>query len=280
MTSRLRRRQAAARRRQPAAAAPSQTPDFFKNSTRFKAVPLAPSRLAPIDKSWTSVRKRIAGAYNRVGGVIGALAADLSIENSAVLAIWYVESGGRAHTVNRAIIRFENHLLFRAWGTAHPALYDRHFQYGGHAGVSGKPWQNHAFRESADGAFVAFHGNQDLEYRALALAARLAGADIALQCISIGGPQILVSNYRSLGYESPREMHDAFQASERYHVLGFFDFCRSRNAPARGDLLRYLREKNWASFARYYNGPGQVDFYAGHIQNAYDHARSLLAQTS
>lgn len=91
----------------------------------------------------------------------------------------------------------------------------------------------------------------------------------------MGGPQILGSNHQLIGYPSPRAMYDAFQADERAHVLGFFDFCQQTNAPARGNLLRYLRERRWADFARYYNGPGQVSTYGAWIQAAYDQARAL-----
>ncbi len=241
----------------------------------MRSAPLASATPLAIDKTWTSVRQRIAATYNRLGGLMRAIASEVSVQIPAVLAIWYVESGGRAHTKDKAIIRFENHILFRRWGQANPATYNQHFRHGGHDGEPGKAWENHKFRESPSEPFRTFHGSQELEYRVLALASRLAGEETALLCISIGGPQILISNFHMIGYRSPKGMYDAFQASERYHVLGFFDFCRQREAPTRGDLLRYLREQNWAQFARYYNGPGQVEKYGGHIRNAHEHARAL-----
>jgi hypothetical protein len=39
-----------------------------------------------------------------------------------------------------------------------------------------------------------------------------------MRSISIGGPQILGSNYRMIGHPSPQAMYDAFQADERYHL--------------------------------------------------------------
>jgi len=103
----------------------------------------------------------------------------------------------------------------------------------------------HAFRETTDSPWQPFHGQQQREYQVLALARRLAGDDVALQCISIGGPQILVSFFRTLGYGSPRAMFDAWQADERAHVLGFFDLCARSATPATGDRLRYLREQRF-----------------------------------
>lgn len=50
----------------------------------------------------------------------------LRVEPAAVLAVWRVESGGRTHVPGKAIIRFENDLLFRLWGQENPAPYDNH----------------------------------------------------------------------------------------------------------------------------------------------------------
>jgi hypothetical protein len=255
-------------------AAPPTAGAYFKDDPLLARAALAPRTPIAIDRQWPAVRRALATAYNRLGGLIGALAGQTGIEVPAVLAIWQIESGGRQHMPGRAIIRFENHLFYRNWGQSNQALYNQHFRHGGYAGQPGRSWQGHEFRASA--GFQPVHsGQQATEYRALELASRLAGQDLALRSISIGGPQILVSHYQLIGYASPRAMHDAFQADERAHVLGFFDFCRHTRAPSRGDLLRYLRERRWQDFARYYNGPGQVAAYGGHIQQAYGQATQL-----
>ena len=206
-----------------------------------------------------------------------AVARQVGIEPAAAMAVWHVESAGRAHTPGQALIRFENHLLFRRWGKNHQALYNQHFSHGGHHGGPGQPWEHHKFRDTPSGPFRTFHGNQALEYTVLELASRLAGRELALSCISIGGPQILISNHAMIGYPSGQAMYDAFQRSERWHVLGFFDFCRHRPAPRRGDMFVYLRGRNWRKFAQYYNGSGQIDLYGGRIGNAYSHARAIGA---
>lgn len=87
----------------------------------------------------------------------------------------------------------------------------------------------------------------------------------------------MVANYRLIGYSSPRAMYDAFQASERAHVLGFFDFCKQKKAPKKGDLINHLREHKWPEFAKYYNGLGQYEKYGGRIRNSYSHAKQILA---
>ena len=210
----------------------------------------------------------IAKTYNRLGGLMEMLAKETKISVAACLAVWMVESAGRKHVKDKAIIRFENHHLFREWGDEHVRVYDQHFQHGGHNRIAGKPWKNHKYRESTSGPFSTFHGKQAEEYRVLELAKRLAGEPTAVQCISIGGPQILVSNHRRIGYQSPVAMYNAFQADERAHVLGFFDFCQP--------MFSFLRDQAWVSFAAEYNGAGQAEEYGGLIKENFRKAERLI----
>jgi LAS superfamily LD-carboxypeptidase LdcB len=242
---------------------------FFKDSPLLKGMRLTPATPIGANRTWSPLRRRLAETYNRLGGLMQALARMVGIDVASVLAVWYVESGGRRHTPSQAIIRFENHLFYRNWGKSNESLYNRHFRHGGHAGQAGRAWQNHQFRKSASEPFQDFHGNQAREYEVLHFARQLGGHDPALLSISIGGPQILITHYSRIGYASPRQMFDAFQASERFHVLGFFDFCQ------RGGLLRFLRTRQWAGFARRYNGSGQVERYAVHLVRAYQEALQL-----
>jgi hypothetical protein len=267
------------------ASAPSSAPaaggGYFKDDARLRTVPLPASPQLQLGTVPAGRARHLATLYNRLGGLIAAVARRTGIEVAAVLAVWYTESGGEPQLPGRATLRFENHLLYRLWGNANAALFDAHFRFGGRGGATGKPWQAHEFRESDAGPWTKFHidGRQDLEYRALALASRVAGEQIALQCASIGGPQILMSAYRTLGYATPRSMWDAFQADERWQVLGFFDWCAQRrvNDPVAGagDMLRFLRTRTWDRFAYWYNGPGQVPFYAQALAERYAAGASL-----
>jgi hypothetical protein len=254
---------------------------FFKDLPHLSTAPLAGAPPAPINSARPELSRALADTYNRLGGLMSLVGRETGITLPAALAVWYVESAGRRHTPGRAIIRFENHLLFDRWGSAHPDVYDTYFQHGGRAGVPDERWKNHRWRDDASRSFTTFHGDQDAEYRVLAFATTLSSDDTALQCISIGGSQILVSNHRMIGYESARAMYDAFQADERAHVLGFFDFCNYRygHGTRRGELLRDLAALRWEDFARGYNGSGQVADYAGHLRRAYS-AATALAQVS
>ena len=250
---------------------------FFKDLPHLSGAALAPAEPAASGAGHGALRSGLRDAYNRLGGLMALLARETGIPPAAALAVWYVESAGRRHIVDRAVIRFENHLFFDRWGAAQPAAYDRHFQHGGRAGVAGERWRNHRWREDSAQPFATFHGDQTAEYRVLAFATGLANEDTALQCISIGGSQILVSNHRMIGYDTERAMYDAFQSDERAHVLGFFDFCNYRygHGAGRGQLLRDLAALRWEDFARGYNGAGQVGQYAAHLSTAYDEAARI-----
>lgn len=254
---------------------------YFKDFQRLQTPPLTPNTLLNIPANSSSLKRALAATYNRLGGLMNVLATELNIQLPAILAVWYVESGGRTHIPNQAVIRFENHLLFDKWGEKNQQIYNQHFQHGGHNNISGKRWQNHKFRENATDTFQSFHGDQVLEYQVLALASRLAGEEIALQCISIGGPQILGSNYRMIGYSTPREMYDAFQSEERPQVLGFFDFCQYKlgYGKNRGELIRHLAALNWENFTGGYNGTGQVATYSANLRQAYQAGVDILAVT-
>lgn len=244
--------------------------ESFENITAQPVRPLA-------DVKRPAAQSALCGLYNRIGGIAEALGHKAGIEPAAVLAVFHVESGGRKLTPGNAILRFECNLLYAAWGKLHPDLYRQHFQHGGLDSAPGKAWQNHMFRESAGGAFHPVHQNQASEYAALGLASRLSGEDTAVQCGSIGGCQILLGNYKMLGYATPSQMFAAFQTDERAHVLGFFRFCEKQPAPKAGGLLEHLKARRWREFAKYYNGPGNVDEYSARMQAAYEAAKPLLA---
>ena len=260
---------------------------YFSRQPELLSAPLEPSHPISIEASWPQERRELARTYNRLGGLLAPLAARARLEVPAILAVWQVESGGGAHVAGRAIIRFENHLLWRSWGQHDPERFDAHFQFGGRPPMTDPnrcdaPFRCHRYRPAATSTDSApqwrpvhpAHGGPDDEYAALQLAQGLAGDEPALTSISIGGPQILVANYARLGYDSAREMYEAFQASETAHLLGFADFCEHDSA--HGDTLQRLRDHDWSGFARRYNGSGQVARYATRLQAAYEEASQLF----
>jgi len=252
---------------------------YYKDDPALASAPLAPTTAITINSSWSDTRKAVAGAFNRLGGLMQTVASQTHTDVAAVLAVWYVESAGRSHTVGQAVIRFENHLFFDVWGSKHQAAFDAQFQFATRAPQTGagcdQRWKCHKFRADTTASFENVHASQTSEYQALASATALADQATALQCISIGGPQILISNHQTIGYETPKQMYDAFQAGERAQVLGFFDYCQYTGG--KGGLLEPLRKNNWKTFASGYNGSGNADDYGNKLSAAFEAATAVLA---
>lgn len=243
---------------------------LLKDISLLRTVELKPAKPMTVTAAASIDRRALIGTYNRLGGLMDAVSAQIKVETAAVLALWTVESSGRAQTPGEATLRFECNLLFQSWGAKNPAAYDLQFRHGGRNGQPGRPWENHQFREDPTGSFEDVHKGQASEHRALALGCRLAGDEVALKCASIGGPQIVMENAAMLGYATAQAMFDAFESGERAQVLAFFDYCARKPAPKRGDLIAYLAAKDWRKFAYYYNGPGQAEEYGAKIAAQYE----------
>lgn len=241
-------------------------PGVFRGLPGLKQARLAPKRKLPGDSS-------LAITWNRIGGLLALLCDQSGISPAAALAVWKVECGDLGFVRGKPVLRFEPHILFSRWGKDHGTLFDRHFQFGGRAGVEGARWQRHCYRPSGSGEWRTFHGDQDSEYRALALAETLAGKETASLCASFGGPQIMGFNHDVIGYESALSMRRAFERSERWQVSGFFDFCAVKG------IIKALQTEDWLSFATTYNGPGNAAAYAAKIGESHIEADHLLART-
>jgi cell wall-associated NlpC family hydrolase len=79
-------------------------------------------------------------------------------------------------------------------------------------------------------------------------------------------------NFGKLGFDSPGAMFQAFQESEIAQIRGFFSFCRNTGA---GEAIAALQQADWATFARIYNGSGNVAYYADAIRSAEGEAREF-----
>lgn len=74
--------------------------------------------------------------------------------------------------------------------------------------------------------------------------------DAALKATSWGKYQILGENYSACGYKSPREFVEAMINSEQAQLDAFVAFVKSRPK-----IHQALQKKDWAGFAKGYNGP-------------------------
>lgn len=246
--------------------------EFYRDDPNLIAAKIEPDMIY-VSPGGNSVLSAMARTYNEVGGLLDQLSAELGIDPVAVLSVLYVESGGRSFLPGRPVLRLENHKFYKYWGKDHEAKFDKHFQFGGRAGISGKASENHKFRPAGSGPWkpshVASGNNQDNEYDAFALAERLGGREAASLSSSFGAPQIMGFNHEACGYSDAASMVEAFGLSPRWQVLAFFDFCRSN------DLIDEIADRQWVEFGRVYNGNALV--YGQKLEDAYQHKQALLA---
>lgn len=80
--------------------------------------------------------------------------------------------------------------------------------------------------------------------------ATLLDEELALRSASWGLGQIMGFNHSMCGYKSAKEMVDHFKLDEENHLAAMIKFIIAAG------LDDELRRKDWAGFARGYNGPG------------------------
>ena len=152
----------------------------------------------------------------------------LGVEVAVVKAVSTVETAGESFDIaGRPRILFERHYFHRLTAGA----YDTH-----HARISAK---------SSGG-----YGKFSEQYKKLA-EAYLLDEDAALESASWGSFQIMGESYRRAGFTSVKAFVQAMTTSEAAHMRAFVAFVKSDSAMAKA-----LRDKNWAGFAKRYNGSG------------------------
>lgn len=168
-----------------------------------------------------------------------ALAA-LGTDAAAVWSILEVESGKAGYLPDRRPqILFERAVFHTRTKGAYDAA---------HPGISAGTW----------GGYSGGMG----EYGRLAEAYAL-DADAALQSASWGIAQIMGFNFSAAGYASPIAFVEDMCASEAAQLKAFQSFLEHTGIAAS------LRDHDWDSVARKYNGSGQVATYSGRLSSNY-----------
>jgi hypothetical protein len=226
----------------------------------LQALPLTPARQLNPPGGAGQAALNAARIWNKYGGFLEPLSAKIGIDKAVAVAVIAVESGGSGLGPDgRLIIRFENHLFWTFWGKANPAAYGQYFVFD-----QNTSWQGHKYHPQPNGLWLEVHQNQNSEWAAFNLASTI-DATAAKKSISMGLTQIMGFNNRAIGYASPDAMLAAFAASEKFQLLGFFNFVK--NDPRQ---ITALQNRDYVSFAKIYNGPGQPDFYGGLIKGVVD----------
>jgi hypothetical protein len=159
----------------------------------------------------------------------------LTVEYATIRAVAEIEAAGRGFLADgRPQILFEAHVFGRLTNHRFGHLMDR----------AGRALSSRSWDRSLYGASGAWQHDERL-----APAAKLDW-DAAHQAASWGLFQIMGFNYHMVGHATIRNFVEAMHAGASEHLDAFVRFIRHNR------LEVPLRQRNWAEFARRYNGPG------------------------
>lgn len=163
-------------------------------------------------------------------------ASDLQIEVAAMKAVAEVESGGSGFfSDGRPKILFEAHIFSSKTG---------HKYDDSHPNISSRKWNRKLYKGGVK------------EYDRLEEAIKL-DKNAALQSASWGKFQVMGFNYKICGWNDVETFVDDMYKNEGEHLKAFAGFIKANK------LEKYLQAKDWAKFAKAYNGPA-------YAQNKYD----------
>lgn len=194
--------------------------------------------------------------------LIDDLARRMEVEPQVLRAILRVEAGAEGLSEGRPIIRLEVHHLWRRVPPALRPQVDQHFRATGP-----RPWEGHVWRRDPNStSWMRMHRpgleGQRAEWEALTLA-RSIDENAAIEATSWGGGQILGRYWSELGFSSATHFAEAM-ASEAEQLKAMATFLVQV-----AQVVEAMRAKDWEAIALRYNGPGQVEWYAQQLAEAY-----------
>lgn len=168
----------------------------------------------------------------------------LSCEIAAIKAVSEVESSGHAFLASgKPTILFEAHKFSQFTNHRFDAL---------HPNVSCKVWDK--------SLYLGGEGEYSRLTEAMAL-----DRNAALKSASYGRFQIMGFNHKLSGYKSLESFVDDMFRSEENHLKAFTCFIHSNQK-----LLSAIQQKDWPTFARFYNGPSySKNHYDKKLEAAY-----------
>jgi hypothetical protein len=158
----------------------------------------------------------------------------LNVEVCAIKAVAEVESAGRGFLPDgRPEILYEAHIFHAETKGRHASAKDRRG-----VALSSRNWDRSLYGRTG----TAQHDRYE--------DARAHNADAANKACSWGMFQILGQNHRICGFEDSQSFVDAmWNGGAGAHLDAFVNFIKGNK------LDGHLRAKDWARFARGYNGP-------------------------
>lgn len=174
-------------------------------------------------------------------GDIDATAEFLDIEPAALRAVLSVETGGFGFDKSkRPKALFERHYFYKMLKDKPDAL-----KQAVDASLAYPKWGEKPYPKGSDAVYAEID------------AAVAIDMDAALRSVSWGLGQIMGNNYKLAGCSSAQELVEQAMESEVNQLKHMANFIKSAN------LLDELQRRDWAGFAKGYNGPA-------YAQNKYD----------
>lgn len=178
-------------------------------------------------------------------------AQELKVELATIKAVNQVESRGTGFSKTGKI----------------KTLFERHIMYKKLKAVVGEPTANSLASQYPDivnqvaGGYIGGDAELDRLERAIAI-----NEACAYESASYGLFQIMGFNCKICGYDTAKEMFNEFLNGESIHLKAFVRFIQADQG-----MWNALKAKNWADFARRYNGPDYAkNQYDVKLQAAYN----------
>jgi len=189
--------------------------------------------------------------------IIKDTAKDLGVDAAALKAVVKVESAGSGFLSDgRPKILFEGQVFWRELKKRNvdPTQYAA-----GNPEILYEHWTKKHYR------------GKEGEYDRLERA-KLLNKEAALCSASWGLFQIMGFNYKAAGFDTVDSFVEAQYKDEGEHLQAFCNFMKHEK------ILSHLKDKNWAEFARRYNGPAfKKNRYDEKIAAAYQQYQDLFA---
>lgn len=241
-------------------AAPKAMPGFLAADLPYFTAVLTPAKPLPVGSM-------VAEIWNRYGGLLDMLSKTLGVDSGVAVAALATESGGSGFGQDgRLLIRFENQIFYDYWGKSHDAAFREHFAF-----APVHQWTEHRWRPAANEDWRQCHQNQAGEWDVFTFARGL-DETAAMKSISMGLTQVMGFNHETVGYPTVQDMFAAFCGNARYQIIAFFDFVR------RNGGVPHLKNRDYAAFARMYNGQANVAVYAPRIQGFAQQFDALMGE--
>jgi hypothetical protein len=194
-------------------------------------------------RTWEELRGHHIDTWQLTAQDVARAADQLGVELAAIKAVSEVESaGGGFVKEGQPKVLFERHWMNRR-------LNSRGLTLAAKLGRSERP-------DIVNTRTGGYRGGS-LEWIRLQTARKLSD-EAALESASYGRYQLMGFHWKNLGYPSVQDFVEKHSTNEGHQLDGFVKFILADSR-----LLKALKKKDWATFARVYNGPA-------YAKNKYD----------